>query len=118
MQIIFDTYHIDTKDFAYCKVIDDDLSEDMNKPVLTTSTNKIWELKKERRRAACEKIIFEYCILSDKCSDLYKNFGLEMRLLHNIDLLNMLRRDMLFVLADVFCQTISYQDACILIDSY
>jgi hypothetical protein len=118
MQIIFDTYRVDAKDFTYCKVIDDDHSEDMNEPMPSAATNKMWEYKKAKRRAACEKLIFEYCIMSDKCLNLY---GLDsyldiMRWFQNTDLLNTLLRDMIFAMADVFCQHITYQDACMLIE--
>lgn len=117
MQIVFDTYKKDSKEYVYSKVLE---NEDKKATVQNaTAIDRMLECKKEKRRKASEKLIFEYCLLSDRFLRLYSldnRFDI-MRCLKNYDLLNTLRRDLIFALSDLYCQHISYQDACTLIEA-
>ena len=118
MRVVFDTYRNETKEIMYGKVINDS-EHDNRSDTGIMEPNRMFYCKKESRKKTCEKLIFEYCIMSDRFLELYSlDSRLDvLRYFQNLDLMDTMRRDMIFALADVFCQHISYMDACLLIEA-
>ncbi len=118
MKVVFDTYKNGSEEIMYGKVINGSEHEKCSEIGIKNS-NRLFYSKKENRRKTCEKLIFEYCMLSDRFLKLY-SLGNRLEVLkcfQNLDLMDTMRRDMIFALADIFCQHISYMDACLLIEA-